>query len=85
MFSLDNKCKYKILKSNLAFAYFDGYPLTYGNDYDSKGFYLYNNFLKNTNIENHSTRVYDVPSDYCLTGEQNFGVEEVEIFQIIFE
>ena len=85
MFSLDNKCKYKILKSKLAFAYFDGNPLTYGNDYDSKGIYLNNNFLKFNNREDQSTRVYDVPSDYCLTGEKNFEVEEVEIFQIIFE
>ena len=86
LFSLDNKCKYKILKSNLAFAYYSSEPLVYGNDGDGKGIYLKENFLKDKyNNEDHSTRVYDVPSDYCLTGENNFEVEEVEIFQIIYE
>ena len=86
LFSLDNKCKYKILKSNLAFVYFGSNPLVYGNDSDGKGIYLNENFLKDKyNTEDHSTRVYDVPSDYCLTGEKKFEVEEVEIFQTIFE
>ena len=86
LFSLDNKCKYKILKSDLAFVYFGRNPLVYGNDSDGKGIYLNENFLKDKyNTEDHSTRVYDVPSNYCLTGEKNFEVEEVEIFQIIFE
>ena len=84
LFSLDNKCEYKILKSNLAFYYYSSNPLVYGNNSDGKGIYLNNNFLKdNTNVEDHSTKVYDMPSDYCLTGDKNFDVEEVEIFQII--
>ena len=84
LFSLDNKCEYKILKSNLAFYYYSSNPLVYGNNSDGKGIYLNNNFLKdNSNTEDHSTKVYDMPSDYCLTGDENFGVEEVEIFQII--
>ena len=82
VFSLDNKIKYKILKSNLAFAYYDGNPLVYGNDCDGKGIYLNENFLERESREDHFTRVYNVTSDYCLTNERNFEVEEVEIFQI---
>ena len=52
----------------MAFFYYNSNPLVYGNDFDGKGIYLNNNFLKdNSKAENHSTRVYDVPSDYCLT------------------
>ena len=68
----------------MAFSYYSSNPLVYGNNSDGKGIYLNNNFLKdNSNTEDHSTKVYDMPSDYCLTGDENFGVEEVEIFQII--
>ena len=42
-------------------------------------------FFQKKNKEDHSTKVYDVPSDYCLTGKKNFMVKEVEIFQIIYE
>ena len=85
LFSLDNKTKYQILKSGLAFAYYSSNPLVYGNNCDAKGIYLNNNFLKNENNEDHSTRVYDVPSNYCLTGEKSYRVDEVEVFQIIYE
>ena len=85
LFSLDNKAKYRILKSNLAFVYFNTNPLCYGNDSDGYGIYLNENFLENKNKEDQYSRVYDVPSDNCLTGETNFEVEEVEIYQINFE
>ena len=86
LFSLDNMQKYKILKPELAIAC---YPSSgcqvYGNNGDGAGVYLYPNFLKRKdNTENHKTRVYNVPSDYCLTGENYFEVEEVEVYQVIF-
>ena len=40
LFSLDNKCEYKILKSNLAFSFYSSYPLVYGNNSMEKGFTL---------------------------------------------
>ena len=40
---------------------------------------------KKNNHEYQSTKVYDVTSDHYLTGETDFGVEEVEIYQILFK
>ena len=85
LFSLDNKAKYKILNSSLAFVYFSSNPLCYGNNSDGKGVYLNDHFLNCENNEDQSSRVYEVPSDNCLSGEKLFRVDEVEIFQIIFE
>ena len=86
LFSLDNKKIYKILKSQCAFScYSDSDTLVYGNQSDGKGIYLTDNFLSNSNREDQSTRVYEVPSDFCLTGEKDFKVDEVEVYQIIFE
>ena len=85
LFSLNNKCKYNILKSQLAFSCFSGSTLVYGNDGDGKGIYLNDGFLKQSNREEQSTKAYDVPSDYCLTGQRDFWVNEAEVFQIIYE
>ncbi len=79
--------KYKILKPELAIYCFPEYDcLVYGNNQDAKGLFLHNNFLKfeNQGTENNSSRVYDVTSDYCLSNEEHFSVEEVEVYQIIF-
>ena len=78
--------KYKILKPEVAIScYPDEDCLVYGNNSDSAGIFLYRSFLKSkNNTENHKTRVYNVPSDYCLTGENYFEVEEVEVYQVIF-
>ena len=87
LFSLDNMKKYKILKPELAIYCFPEYDcLVYGNNQDAKGLFLHNNFLKfeNQGTENNSSRVYDVTSDYCLSNEEHFSVEEVEVYQIIF-
>ena len=79
--------KYNVLKPELAI---ECYPksscLVYGNNKDGYGLVLYNNFLKiNKNFENHYSRVYNVPSDFCLSGENEFEVEEVEVYQVIYE
>ena len=85
LFSLDNMNKYKILKSKLAIGCDPyNYLLIYGNDHDGKGLFLFSGFLSRKNKENNSTRVYDVPSNYCLSGEEEFYVEEVEVYQIRF-
>ena len=73
------------MKSQIAFSCFSGNTLVYGNDCDSKGIYLYDGFLKKQNREDQSTKAYDVPSDYCLTGQREFMVNEAEVFQIIYE
>ena len=85
MFSFDKKSIYKILKSKFAFGCYEKYTLVYGNNWDGHGIYLYDNFFQKENKEEDSTRVNDVPSDYCLTGKKSFMVNEVEIFQIIYE
>ena len=86
LYSLDYMKKYKILNPSLAIGC---YPysdcLVYGNNADANGLYLHSDCLKeNKGMENHSSRVYDVPSDYCLSGENMFSVDEVEVYQIIF-
>ena len=86
LFSLDNMKKYNILKPEVAIAcYPDQYCLVYGNNGDGKGIYLSSSFLYDYCTENQSNRVYDVSSDYCLSGENEFLVEEVEVYQIIFD
>ena len=68
----------------------DGYGICLKNNFlkinNNFGIALVNNFLKrNDNFENHKSRVYNVPSDICLSGENKFEVEEVEVYQILFE
>jgi len=86
LYSLDYMKKYKILKPSYAIGYFPfNNCLVYGNNYDSKGLILYSSFLtKEKGQENHSSKVYDIPSDYYLSGENLFSVDEVEVYQIIF-
>jgi hypothetical protein len=86
LFSLDNIKKYNILQKQLAigcdpFNYF----LIYGNNLDGKGLYLFSGFLKKESREDHSTKVYDVSSAHCLSGELDFHTEEVEVYQIVFQ
>ena len=73
--------KYNILKPELAIGcYPKGCCLVYGNNRHNDGIALLNNFLKvKDNFENHYSRVYNVPSDFCLSGENEFRVEEVEV------
>ena len=86
LFSLDNKEKYNILKSDIAIScYPDNFTLVYGNKDDRYGIRLFSNFLQKTCYENLSNKVYNVTSDYCLTGYNKFNVQEAEVFQVIFE
>ena len=86
LFSLDNMEKYNILKADIAITCSPySYILVYGNNLDGKGIYIANKFLKNKSTENHTTKVYDVPSDYCMSGENTFLVKEIEVYQIIFQ
>ena len=86
LFSLDDLKKYKILRPEYAIAcYHFGDFLVYGNNNDYKGIFLTNDFNGFRGSENLSSRVYDVSSDFCLSGEDKFSIEEVEVFQIIFE
>ena len=88
LFSLDNMEKYAILKSQFAIGCDpDKFFLIYGNNCDGKGIYLKSGFFNNKIVcrEDHSTKVYDVPSNYCLSGENNFYVAEVEVYNLEFE
>jgi hypothetical protein len=87
LFSLNNMKKYKILKPNLAIASYSDHSsfLTYGNNGDGCGIYLKNNFLTEGGKENHTSKVYNVDSQYCLSTEENFSVEEVEVYYILFK
>lgn len=86
LFSLDNKESYKILKPEVAISCYPGeYALVYGNKDDRYGIRLFTNFLEKTNYENLASKVYDAPSDYCLSGHNKFQVEDAEVFQVLFE
>ena len=86
LFSLDNKEKYNILKSDIAIScYPDNFTLVYGNKDDRYGIRLFSGFLQKTCYENLSNKVYNATSDYCLTGYNKFNVQEAEVFQVIFE
>jgi hypothetical protein len=88
LFSLDNMKNYKILKPNFAIFSASDHSsfLTYGNngDGDGCGIFLRDNFLTKGGHENHTSKVYDVDSKYCLSTEKDFNVEEVEVYNIIF-
>jgi len=88
LFSLDNMKNYKILKSNFAIFSASDHSsfLAYGNngDGDGCGIYLRNNYLTKGGHENHASKVYNVDSPYCLSTEENFEIEEVEVYNIIF-
>ena len=85
LYSLDNKEKYNILKPELAICCYPGDNcIVYGNNSDNNGICLRPNFLKKINLENHESRVYDVPQNCYLSGEQMFTIEDVEVYQIIF-
>ena len=78
--------KFKILKPELSIeCYPNDALLVYGNNDDCYGIYMLNNCFKYCGVENHKTRVYDMPSDNYLTGEKKFKIEEIEVYQIIFE
>ena len=86
LFSLDNLKKYNILKpENAIFCLPNQCCLVYGHNGDGKGLYLYSGFLDEFGYENHSSKVYNASTDFCLSGESQFKVEEVEVFQIIFD
>ena len=86
LFSLDNMKKYKILKPELAIGCYPNEDcLVYGNNGDAQGLCLYNKFLSYGGYENHSSKVYDATSDYCLSNKNRFYISEVEVYQIIFK
>ena len=88
LFSLDNMKNYKILKPNFAiFSATDHSSfLGYGCSGDGKayGIFLRDNYLTKGGGENHTSRVYNIDSQNCLSTEKDFYVEEVEVYNIIF-
>ena len=85
LFSIDKMEKYKILKPELAICcYPNENCIVYGNNADNNGISLRANYLNKISKENHSTKVYDIPKDFFLSGDNIFNVEEVEVYQVIF-
>lgn len=82
LFNLDNLKKYDIKKPEYAMHYLTSYGPLFGYTCD---IYLNDKFLtRNDNRErNASSYSYAVQNDTEFTGESNFGVEEVEVYQIL--
>ena len=82
LFSLDNLKKFDIKKPEHAMYFHKSYGPCFGYGSD---IYLRDKFLtRNDNVENNAKYyTYDVQNDTELTGESRFGVEEVEIYQIL--
>jgi len=57
----------------------------YGNNYDRYGLRIKSGFLETGNYENFNNKSYDINEQYGLSGENEFFVEELEVFLIIFE
>ena len=87
LFSLDNQKKYNVLMPDYAMRCIPyNCCLVYGNNGRGEGMCIYSGFLNSQkHIENNIKKVYDLPSDHCLSGEENFSVEELEVYQIIFK
>ena len=86
VFSLDKLKKYDVLKSEIAIVcYPDDYLIMYGNNYDRYGLRIKNGFLENGNYENFKNKSYDINEPFGLSGENEFFVEELEVFLITFE
>ena len=85
LFSINNKKKYDILKPDIAIScHPEKFTLMYGNNDDRFGIRLLNGFLGRNSYENLESKAYDVPTKFCLTGNNIFLTEEAEVYQVIF-
>ena len=85
LFSINNKSIYKVLIPEKAIRFFNNHSFMIGNTANSDGIYSSGNFLSNQSTEGYNnTKVYDIPGNYPLSGENNFTISELEIFTIIF-
>ncbi len=83
LFSLNLKKIYKILKPEEAIGCFKGFPFFFGNTTKKDGLYVYDQFLTNgRSFEDQSTKVYDVPNKFELSGESRFFIEDAEVYHI---
>ena len=82
LFNLDNLKKYDVKKPEYAMYYLTSHGPCFGQGCD---LVLCDKFLTSNNSwENNSKSYsYDVQNDTEFTGESNFGVEEVEVYQIL--
>ena len=86
VYSLNKLKKYDVLKSDIAVSFYHkDFLLMYGNNNDRYGLRIHNNFLNEKNYENFDNKSYDTPEKYCFTGKNDFSIEELEIYLIIFE
>ena len=86
IYSLNKLKKYDVLNSDIAIAcYPSDYLLMYGNNFDRYGLRIYSGFLEKGNYENFKNKSYDTNDQFCLSGENEFYVDELEVFLIVFE
>ena len=86
IYSLNKLKKYDVLLPDIAIAcYPSDYLLMYGNNFDRYGLRIYSGFLEKGNYENFKNKSYDTNDQFCLSGENEFYVDELEVFLIIFE
>ena len=86
VYSLDKLEKYDVLKPEIAVVcYPTNFIIMYGNGFNRYGLRIPSKFLEKGSYENFDNRSYDTPDKYCLNGESEFNVDELEVFQIIFE
>ncbi len=86
VYSLDKFEKYDVIKPEMAISCIPyEYILVYGNNDDRYGLRIFDEFSEKENYENFGKKAYDVPSQFCLSGDNIFYVEELEVYNIIFE
>lgn len=83
VFSFDNNKKYKILVPPNAIAFDSTYFILLGNNYNSNGFYYYQNIIYDKELIS-GTKIYDFSKNNELC--ENFGkLTELEIFEVNFK
>ncbi len=86
VYSLDKFEKYDVIKPEMAISCIPyEYILVYGNNDDRYGLRIFDEFSEKENYENFGKKAYDVPNQFCLSGDNIFYVEELEVYNIIFE
>ena len=79
---MNNNKIYKILKPEIAFRFYNDYPILIGNNGNYNGFYFSSGSINDKNLLNNP-KVYDFEKNNELTeGSNKFN--ELEIFEINF-
>ena len=79
VFCLNNNKIYNILIPQYAIRFYEGYPISIGNNAQSNGFWMYNNTINDSGLLNNP-KVYDFQKKNELT-EGNSKLNNFEIFE----